>query len=204
MPKSGKTTVLDAIAHYLRRRGLLVHEFHGGGRYAPIDKSALPQLNLYLAASVVQELAAIGFPRGSEPGVYLLDRGPLDRILFSRALCSVGRLTSEHVDAVTRILTSPELRRRVDLTLLFVTDPTLSLARETANRLTEKDGRVMNTGMLEALRAAAASVDDVARDTTKLLDVIDTAELDGRVRLTAERVLARICRIDGLEWLAPT
>ena len=30
MPKSGKTTVMDVISHYLRREGLPVAEFHGG------------------------------------------------------------------------------------------------------------------------------------------------------------------------------
>ena len=83
VPKSGKTTVMDVVSHYLRRRSISVEEYHGGGRYAPIGKDALPQLNLYLAAQCLARLSSIGQPTGSPTKIYLLDRGPIDRVIFS-------------------------------------------------------------------------------------------------------------------------
>lgn len=201
MPKSGKTTVLDVVSHRIRRAGWAVGDFHGGGRYAPIDKNDLASRNLYLAGSALQYLAAVGADE-RPPRFHLLDRGLNDRIIFSRALNALGLVTDSHLAAVEAIASEPGVRSRVHACFVFVTTPEISLQREAANRLTTAEGRIMNTTKLEALRDAARTF--VKEPTTDGLLIIelDTALLDGRVQDTARSVLATIPRSPP-PWRSP-
>ncbi|MFD2792942.1 hypothetical protein ACFS27_05195 [Promicromonospora vindobonensis] len=191
MPKSGKTTVLDVVSHRIRRAGWAVADFHGGGRYAPIDKSDLASLNLYLVGSALQYLAAVGADE-RPPRFHLLDRGLNDRIIFSRALNAVGLVTDSHLAAVEAISGEPDVRRRVHVCFVFITTPEISLQREAANRLTAAEGRIMNTTKLEALRDAARTFVEEPPTDGPLTIELDTALLDGRIQDTARSVMTTI------------
>lgn len=200
MPKSGKTTVLDIVAHYLRRQSLPVAEFHGGGKYAPIGKQDLPGLNIYLACeSLRYVLAADQLYR--EPRIHLMDRGVVDRIIFTIALNSIGRLSDEQRGSMLSMLALPEVITKIDKALVFITDPKKSLARETINKLSDRDGRIMNTSLLTALRNAVESWgnSDIRKPPTA---TIDTAALDERVQITALTALKEIDTVlhtEGIE-----
>jgi thymidylate kinase len=204
MPKSGKTTVLDITAHYLRRQKLPVAEFHGGGRYAPVGKSDLPELNVYLACEAIRYvLAADQLYR--EPRIHLMDRGIIDRMIFTLALNSIGRLSDEQRDCTLGVLGLPEVVSKVDKTLVFVTDPQLSLSREVHNKLSASDGRVMNTPLLTALQTAAETWQQSAARIPPTITV-DTAVLDGDIQRTAFTVLtgiAGVLRSAGIEIELP-
>lgn len=85
IPKSGKTTILDVVSHYLRRQRVPIAEHHGGGRYAPLGKENLGKLNLYLACEAVRYVVSTS-QDGLSPRVHLLDRGIVDRLIFTRSL----------------------------------------------------------------------------------------------------------------------
>jgi thymidylate kinase len=195
MPKSGKTTVLDIVSHRIRRAGWAVADFHGGGRYAPVGKKDLASLNLYLAGSALQYVATIGADE-RPPRFHLLDRGLNDRVIFSRALLSLGLLGDAHVAAVEQLAGLPDVRSRVDLCFVFTTTSELSLRREHANRLTAADGRIMNTTRIEALRVAATtfSAEAAGAEISRVIP-IDTARLDGAVRATAQSALDSIVNL---------
>lgn len=195
MPKSGKTTVLDIVSHRIRRAGWAVADFHGGGRYAPVGKKDLASLNLYLAGSALQYVATIGADE-RPPRFHLLDRGLNDRVIFSRALLSLGLLGGAHVDAVERLAGLPDVRSKVDLCFVFTTTSELSLQREHANRLTVADGRIMNATRIEALRVAATTFSTETPNTENPQVIpIDTARLDGAVRATAQSALESIAKV---------
>ncbi|WP_285103999.1 hypothetical protein [Promicromonospora sp. MEB111] len=195
MPKSGKTTVLDILSHRIRRAGWTAADFHGGGRYAPVGKKNLASLNLYLAGSALQYVATIGSDE-RPPRFHLLDRGLNDRVIFSRALRSLGLLDGVHVAAIEQLADVPDVRSKVDLCFVFTTTSELSLRRERANRLTTADGRIMNSPRIEALRKAATdfSAAEPAPAGPRIIPV-DTARLDGAVRETARFALEAIATI---------
>lgn len=205
MPKSGKTTVLDIIAHYLRRQSLPVSEFHGGGRYAPISKKDLPRLNVYLACEAIRYvLAADQLHR--EPRIHLMDRGIVDRMIFTVALNSIGQLSGEQCDKMIGLLALPEIVERIDNAFIFVTDAEKSLEREAKNKLSTHGGRIMNNDRLIALRTAVDlwKESDIRRPPTA---IIDTALLDGDIQGTALAVLSKIdhiLRTQGIEIELPT
>lgn len=202
MPKSGKTTTLDIVAHYLKRSGVPVSEFHGGGRYAPLGKSDQGKLNLYLACEAVRRVVTVGATPGAHPRLYLLDRGLLDRYIFTCALKNLGRLTDAHHTAIASFFSAPELERQIDLAFVFTTSSTISLARENKNSLTTDSGRVMNTTMLDALREAALETLRPKPPTyVKAICHIDTTATDGDVRNTARTVLMEMMKLDELSSL---
>lgn len=203
MPKSGKTTALDIVSHYLRRRGVPIDEYHGGGRYCPIGKDDLAGLNLYLAAQCIQRLASIGHPTGSPYRIYLLDRGPVDRLIFTAALGSLDRLSLSHQEAISSLLSIRDLSNRVDLAFIFVTSPELSIERENMHKILKADGRVMNTSMLEALRDAADRLAERSAPVARLVERIDTEQANGEPHETALKIVQSMSATDGLEWLAP-
>jgi hypothetical protein len=190
MPKSGKTTVLDTVAHYLRRHGLQVAEFHGGGRYAPIDKAHLAELNIYLACEAVRYIVAVGLAQQT-PRVHLMDRGVVDRVIFTEALGLLNRLSDQQREYLGRFLLLPEVVSRLDHVFVFVTSSELSMSRESSKRLTEKDGRVMNNPLLNELRTSA---DTVLSSSTLPVSVtrVDTQAMDGDERGTALMVMREV------------
>lgn len=193
MPKSGKTTVMDVLSHYLRRVGLPVAEFHGGGRYAPIGKSDLGRLNLYLACEAVRYCVST-HAEGSAPRIHLLDRGPVDRTLFTRTLLSMGRVTPAHAETVERLVDMPELRDEIAVCFVFTTSPKVSLAREAANKLTTEQGRVMSDAFLTGLRGTALrfTEEHTRTNCAQRVVAVDTEAMNGRITQTARQVLEPI------------
>lgn len=186
MPKSGKTTVVDIVSHTLKRRGYLVADYHGGGRYAPVGKDDLAALNLVLTSNAVNYLAVVGND-ARPPRIHLMDRGVLDRVVFTTALRQLRRISDGHASAVTGLCLLPELVDKLSAAFVFTTSPTLSIERELENKLEVADGRVMNTTMLTALADAARNlpaVNGVVRTR-----FVDTETENGDPRGTARRVV---------------
>lgn len=124
------------------------------------------------------------------PGVHLLDRGLVDRIIFTNALKEMSRVTAGHADAINAFFGIPEMYQQIDLCFVFVTTPALSLQREERNKLSRKSGRVMNNSFLANLRAAAERValEREEMGFVRRIVLVDTAELDGDVISTARLV----------------
>lgn len=192
MPKSGKTTILNIVAQYMRRNGFVLNEFHGGGRYAPIGKSDLPALNLYLAAEATRFLLPVG-REGRVPCVHLLDRGLLDRLIFTRALGSLNLLSVQHVTAVEGMLAEVAQLVDVQAGMVFTADVASSLRRENSHTLVGGQGRVMNDSLLDALRQEALYViEQPPAWAPETLVHVDTEARDGHVVQTAEFVLGSL------------
>lgn len=83
----------------------------------------------------------------------------------------------------------------VDLCIIFVTSPELSLEREGKNKLVQRAGRVMNPELLTSLRDSAVSVAGTLGETLPAatrIHLVDTEKSDGDVRGTALLVLEHI------------
>lgn len=192
MPKSGKTTVMNVVSQAVRRDHSELEEFHGGGRFSPVTKENLGLLNLYLASNIVMRLSSRGFPKGISDRIYLLDRGPTDRLIFTRALRAQGRVSREHVSSIEGMFEAPEFNDAISLTFVFVTSSRLSLERENRYSLTNSDGRVMNHAMLDCLGDEARRETSHERSFRKHIELIDTEQWDGDVRGTAAHIMGII------------
>jgi hypothetical protein len=192
MPKSGKTTICDAVVHFLKRKGYRVADFHGGGRYAPIDKSALSSLNVYLAIKAAEFILVNAERERSSFRIHIMDRGIFDRRIFTRALIDLGKISAEEGSCLRSFLDMPNIRNHIDEVFLVVTQPELSLAREYKNRLIEVPGRVMNDPFLHALRKASLEERDYSFNHPPRITLIDTGIEDGNIAACAQTVLNAI------------
>lgn len=193
MPKSGKTTIVDRLSQLLRRTGCKVEEFHGGGRYAPIDKDHIKNLNLYLLSSTLQHLSKID--SDDRPArFHLLDRGLVDRAIFSEALFNLGLVDYSHVSLTHAALKCKGIINRIRPIFVFTSTTQLSLTRDYRGKIGPRTGRVMNEQMLNALLNAAkfgAWRDNIAHD--QIVD-IDTTSSDENIDLTFDTVTQSIIR----------
>lgn len=183
MPKSGKTTVMDTVSHYFRRSGYKdrLMEFHGGGRYAPIHKSEIAKLNLYLATEAMRYLLCADNPDCINK-IHLMDRGINDRMIFSDALKHQRKISEEESRIVYEMLSFPEISKRTDLCFVFITSAELSMERENKNKIVHGDGRVMNKELLNCLRKSALDYyENRLCGSAKKFVLIDTQKLDGNI-----------------------
>ncbi len=88
MPQSGKTSVRETLAHYLKRMEYPLVEFNGGSRHSrfPINRMPIGELNEKLAYNIESFVRSIGEKQDLDHNIYLLDRGLIDRCIFTDAL----------------------------------------------------------------------------------------------------------------------
>lgn len=191
MPKSGKTTIQDIVVHYLKRKGLKVQEYHGGGRYSPIDKNSIASLNLFLAGKAIEFILTCAEREKNQHKIFIMDRGIFDRCIFTSALLRMGKIDRKEASAIETYLTLPRLVKQIDGVFLFVTEPELSLNREYINKILHEKGRVMNTTFLEILRQS--SIDCFhSQKTFSNVQLLDTEKFDGKPKHVAQLVIDNI------------
>jgi hypothetical protein len=200
MPKSGKSTVADVVVHFFKRTGTPVTEFHGGGRYVPIDKKARGSLNLVIACRTAEYLVTQSEREVVTPRIYLLDRGPFDCCVFTTALVESGTISREEAASVESLLTVPRIAGRIDGVFAFITTPALSLSREASHKLSVGAGRVMNESTLARLRNTTRNAVETAT-AFQPATLIDPGAADGDIaecaRFVIERMKARMNERDA-------
>lgn len=195
MPKSGKTTVCDAVVHYLKRSGLMIGEYHGGGRYEPIDKASIAALNVHLAMKAAEFVLLSVEREKTAHRIFVMDRGLFDRRIFTEVLRYLGKINQVEAGTLLDFLGLPRLVDHIDGIFLFVTTPDLSIAREYENKLVERPGRVMNSSFLEALQKTSLIEGEKWKKEGRHVRFIDTSELDGKITKCARLVAGDICRM---------
>jgi thymidylate kinase len=192
MPKSGKTTILEIVRHELRRREGRIIDFHGGGRYAPIDKDFLPELNTYLALEAVRFILELKTQVSPHDRIGLMDRGIFDRLIFTEALKMRGAISETEAEATSNFLIMRRLCTSVDFVFVFQTTPELSIQREAQGKLSPRRGRIMNADALVALRAAIDRTTEKYQSKFSNVSLVDTAMLNGRVTETAQMIVSKL------------
>src|SRR5579863_6938961 len=189
MPQGGKTSVKDTLAHYLKRMEYPVVEFNGGSRYSrlPIHRMPIGELNQKLAQHIEKYVRDIAERPGTDASIYLLDRGLIDRCIFTKALARENKVSPEQADKLYEDLTSPVLLDKLDGVFIFTTSPETALEREYAGKLVERknvrsQGDVMNEHFLLEMRMAAdewfALVNTQVISHVRYVDLIDTTPIE--------------------------
>jgi hypothetical protein len=162
MPRSGKTLAKEILAHYLKRMDYPLVEYNGGSRYSRLQiyRMSIGELNERLAQDIESFVRSIVEKQDSDHNIYLLDRGLIDRCIFTDALVQDKKVSPEQAERLYKSLTMPELLEKLDGVFIFVTSPETALYREYADKLVEREnvrsqGDVMNELFLHEMRLAA-------------------------------------------------
>ena len=176
-PKSGKTTCIGIVAHFLKRRNIrVVQPAEGASLRTPERlKDDWLAFNAWSGCYALQNILTDSF---ADPpvDVVLLDRGLFDIAGWMEFLCSYERrVTQADRDRVTDFFTLDLWRRRVNGVFLFVADHETSLGRETDSTLTTAPGTVMNPETLKALTEAYDRAASNLNDQFERLFRVDTS-----------------------------
>src|SRR6266571_1929464 len=204
MPQSGKTSVKEILAHYLKRMEYPLAEYNGGSRYSrlPIYRMPIEQLNERLAQEIGNFVRSIVEGQNSDHNIYLLDRGLIDRCIFTDTLVRDGKVSQEQAKEIYEALTIPEFLERLDGVFILVTSPDTALDREYTGKLVEREdvrsqGDVMNERFLREMREAAGEwyrEVNKRRNGLTYVEFIDTTSIDTDTRNVARYVFDGISK----------
>jgi len=126
-----------------------------------------------------------------------MDRGLIDRCMFTDTLLHQGKLDENTAYATKMFLTSPRLLQNIDGIFAFVTTPELAITREYENKLVEVEGEVMNKVFLKEMRSVVKDdVEWIKRLMPgKHIQLIDTGKDDGNEKKTAQGIARTILSI---------
>jgi thymidylate kinase len=148
-PKSGKSTMAEAIEHTLKRSDWIVTARPEGATVVDRVKRDTPHYNLetcrYALSEVTQRL-------DSEFDLVVLDRGLMDGMVWMGYWFAKDKITQEDRDAVNAFYNTAILRSLFDMHVYLVCDPKVAMERELARSLSKKDGETMNMKTLTTLR----------------------------------------------------
>jgi len=155
-PKSGKSTSVEAIRHFLTRSGFRVHVLTERAALCPIPMKGHLFFNTWCAMSMLAELLAnVDTPTD----VIIVDRGLFDSLVWMRQQWRRGELTDDEARAFEDFVLMDRWRALIDLNIVMKVDGVEAIARENTAHIIEKPGSVMNQTSLSALSDA---VDDAA------------------------------------------
>jgi len=161
-PKSGKSTIIGIVSHFLKRVGFdVVAPAEGASLRTPValrdDWLAFNTWSGMYALRHILEACHESHP----VDIVILDRGLFDAAAWMEFLCSEpSRITQDDRDRITGFLTLDLWRRRELGVFLFTADHATSLVRESESKLIDEPGSVMNEAILSGLIRAYDTVAD--------------------------------------------
>lgn len=158
-PKSGKSTIIGIIAHFLRRQGITVARPAEGASLRtpePLKDDWLP-FNAWSGCYALQNILVDCF-LDPPADVVLLDRGLFDIAAWMEFLNkSERRITDDDQKTIEEFFRLDFWRRRINAVFVFTANHETSMARENDSKLTSKLGSMMNAEKLGNLLDAYSS-----------------------------------------------
>lgn len=187
MPQSGKTNVKDILVHYLKRMEYPFEQFNGGSRNSPLYYSPIGQLNQSLAVNIVNFVKYHIGEAATDHKIYLLDRGLIDRWIFTDALLRDKQISQEQAKKAHQTLLLPDILEKLDEVFIFVTSAETALIREYEQKLVlphevRSQGNVMNRRFLATMQQVAVERVEEARKLVHHVTLINTEERQTNMR----------------------
>ncbi len=155
-PKTGKSSIIGIVAHFLKRQGVrVVQPAEGASLRTPQPlKDDLLAFNAWSGCYALQNILIDSFSE-CPTDVVLLDRGLFDVAAWMDYLHRhERRITEEERDVAEQFFAIDLWQRRTNAVFLFTSDYATSLERETDSKLTSVPGSVMNAETLSLLQDA--------------------------------------------------
>lgn len=193
MPKSGKTTILDIVARYFRKREFRVVVIRDEGDAGPSNSEQLGDLNIFLAAKVVKGMFDYILHEQGVRTIVFVDRGVFDRLVFTNVLFEMQLLNSSEKFACENFLSQNRILSNLAKVFLFITSSDRSIQREQNNSLTTRQGRFTDPRGLSMFRSQSVSLaDKYNRSAILSVTLVDTDKYDGDIHGTAWFVASEI------------
>lgn len=161
-----------------------VRHFHGGGRYLQMRHKGTADFNLAVACRNVLNLLVMSDI--DDDALIIMDRGPVDSLVFSEALFAVDRIATGDLEVIQRLVWQSNVLSRLDAVVLLVADEPVLIERERRSYET-----VHKSPLLGAIDRATRAVHEKLQDggyRSVLLDTSSGTEsaIDSAVALLIE------------------
>ena len=122
--------------------------------------------------------------------IIIADRGLFDALIWFQTQAKRGELSDTELTHIENFLLMDRWKNLFDLVAVLRAKAPTALKRENAHRITERNGSIMNTSMLETLSDGVDDTVDRHKNAFKSIIVIDTD--DGDVRSVNADLLSQI------------
>ena len=186
-PKSGKSTSVEAVRHFLSRHGFRVHVLSERAAICPIPMKGHLFFNTWCACSMLAELLA---NVETETDIVIIDRGLFDALVWLTLQQKRGELTENEASTIESFLLLERWRALIDLAVVMSVSAEEALSREENQRITRKAGSIMNPEVLAAIDRSVG--DAVAQYGDRFPGVIHYPTNGGEVRRSNIELTGRI------------
>lgn len=181
MPQSGKTIVKDILVHYLKRMEYPFEQFNGGSRNSPLYYAPIGELNQSLAVNIANFVKSHKGDAAADHKLYLLDKGLIDRWIFTEALLRDRQISQEQAGKAYQTLLLPDILKKLDEVFIFVTSAETALMREYEQKLVlpyevRSQGDVMNFQFLATMQQVTIEKAEEARKLVRHVTLIHTED----------------------------
>ncbi|MFB6182198.1 MAG: hypothetical protein ABEJ24_04875 [Candidatus Magasanikbacteria bacterium] len=185
MPQAGKSTNIESLESHLKHeRNCKVRKVVEGARICPINKERRFYYNSWSFHRTINKLIEV--TGGSAFDHVLVDRGPFDSKLFTKALSRNGSIDSKvEEDSIQYMDNFQEL---IDLVVIFMVDPEVSISRE--KKYNDIEGRVMNNEFLSILYEEYVSFCERYSNQENFLAIDGEDPIEENHDLITEKVLS--------------
>lgn len=186
-PKSGKSTSVEAIRHFFRRKGFRVHVLTERASLCPIPMKGHLFFNTWCATTMLAELLE---NIETDTDIIIADRGLFDALIWFRLQLERGELSTDEVKHIENFLLMDRWRDLFDLVAVMSASSKTALNREDSQRITRQTGSVMNPPVLNALSRAVEEATNLYKSKFKNFVLKNTD--GGHVRLTNAELASEI------------
>ena len=152
-PKSGKSTSVESIRHFLSRQEFRVHVLTERAELCPIPMKGHLFFNTWCAASMLAELLA---NVETVTDIIIVDRGLFDALIWLSQQEKRGELIPEEARTLEKFLLLKRWRSLIDVVIVMSVSPAEALSRENAQHITQKGGSIMKPEVLDAINTAVS------------------------------------------------
>ncbi|NLT50787.1 MAG: hypothetical protein GXX85_07735 [Ignavibacteria bacterium] len=196
LPKSGKTTVVNSLALFLRRNEIPTIIITERATVCPIKNKEHPDFNIWTGCTSLINM--LNYKQRDDYFVIIIDRGIFDTLIWLNLLNQSGKLNDNDLKTFENFFLLERWRTKVDLVICMKTSIEKSLEREFKDLLTDIEGSIMNKPFLTKFLEVMEYAVNTYKTKFKKLIEIDTSDMSTIVGV--EKVISEV--IQSLEILS--
>ena len=148
-PKAGKTTCINSLELFLKRNGFSVKIIHERASLCPVTDKQSPMFNTWTVSTSLAGMIGVLMDKNSHADVLILDRGIFDSLCWFQWLADTGKMETLQYNTTVSYYLMNEFVKYIDIVFAFCVKPEVSIQREYAHLLTDKQGSIMNRCVLQ-------------------------------------------------------
>lgn len=187
LPKSGKTTVVNSLALFLRRNQIPTVIITERATVCPIKNKEHPDFNIWTGCTSLINM--LNYKQRDDNYVIIIDRGIFDTLIWLNLLNQSGKLNDNDLKIFEDFFLLDRWRSKIDLVISMKTSIEKALEREFKDLLTDIEGSIMNKPFLtKFLSVMDFTIEKYGKQFNKLIemDTSDTQTLEGVEKVISE------------------